>query len=251
MIIIPAIDIMDGRCVRLTRGEKDSRKIYDADPVDAAKQWADAGARRIHVVDLDGAFAGGSRNLAVIEKIAAATGVEIEVGGGIRSAAAVTTLLTIGVSYVVIGTIVVEAPQEAAEIVEANPGKIYIGIDARAGMVATRGWVRTSNRTIAEIAERAEEWKARGIIFTAIERDGELIGPDFDALAEMLEIARVPVIASGGVTTLDDLRRLSGIKGLEGAIVGKALYEGRIDLNDAMSLQAGAKPSGGGGLDLA
>ncbi len=251
MIVIPAIDIMDGRCVRLTRGEKESRKVYDADPVDAAKRWADAGARRIHVVDLDGAFAGGSRNLAVIEKIAAATGVEIEVGGGIRNAEAVTTLIASGVTYVVIGTLVVEEPQVAAEIVEANPGRIYIGIDARAGMVATRGWVRTSNRTIAEVAERAEEWKARGIIFTAIERDGELIGPDFDALGEMLGIARVPVIASGGVTTIDDLRRLAGIKGLEGAIVGKALYEERIDLDDAMSLQASGKPAESGGLDLA
>lgn len=251
MIVIPAIDIMDGKCVRLTRGEKDTRKVYDADPLDAAKRWADAGARRIHVVDLDGAFAGGSKNLAVIERIAASTGVEIEVGGGIRNAEAVRTLVEAGVAYVVIGTIVVEEPQEAAEIVEANPGRVYIGIDARAGMVATRGWVRTSNRTIAEVTERANDWNARGIIFTAIERDGELVGPDFDALAEMMAQSRVPVIASGGVTTLDDIRRLASLKGLEGAIVGKALYEGRIDLDAAMSLQARSKASSSGGIDLA
>lgn len=251
MIVIPAIDIMDGKCVRLTRGEKDSRKIYDADPLDAARRWADAGARRIHVVDLDGAFAGGSKNLAVIERIASSTDVEIEVGGGIRSAEAVRALVESGVAYVVIGTIVVEEPQKAAEIVEANPGRIYIGIDARAGMVATRGWVRTSNRTIAEVTERANDWKARGIIFTAIERDGELIGPDFDAIAEMTNQSHVPVIASGGVTTLDDIRRLAAIKGLEGVIVGKALYEGRIDLDAAMSFQAGNKPPASGGIDLA
>lgn len=251
MIVIPAIDIMDGKCVRLTRGEKETRKVYDADPLDAARRWADAGAKRIHVVDLDGAFAGGSRNLAVIERLAASVSAEIEVGGGIRTEEAVSALVAAGVAYVVIGTIVVEEPQAAAEIVDAHPGRIYIGIDARAGMVATRGWVRTSNRTIAEVVERANEWKARGIIFTAIERDGELVGPDFDAIAEMLTECRVPVIASGGVTTLEDLRRLAAMKGLEGAIVGKALYEGRIDLDAAMSLQATRSGSGAGGLDLA
>lgn len=251
MIVIPAIDIMDGHCVRLTRGEKESRTVYDADPVDAAKRWADAGARRIHVVDLDGAFDGASRNLAAIERIAHEVPVLIQVGGGIRTRSAVETLIGVGVSFVVIGTLVVEDPGKAAEIVEDHPGKIYIGIDARAGMVATRGWVRTSDHTITEVAERANEWKARGIIFTAIERDGELVGPDFDAIEEMLSQAHVPMIASGGVSTLDDIARLAQMKRIEGVIVGKALYEGRIDAKAAIKLQDDVKPSGGGGLDLA
>lgn len=236
MIVIPAIDIIDGNCVRLTRGEKETKKVYDADPAEAARRFVDAGAKRIHVVDLDGAFEGGSKNLQSIARIAK-LGVPIEVGGGIRSYEAVRALIEVGARYIVLGTLVIEDPSLAAEIIEAHPDRIYIGIDARAGLVATRGWERTTERTTDEIAERAAEWKARGIIFTAIERDGELVGPDFEAIEELANDVEVPIIASGGVTTMDDLRELARIGSLEGAIVGKALYEGRIKIDEALAVE--------------
>lgn len=233
MNIIPAIDIMDGKCVRLTRGEKASEKIYENDPVAVAKRWADAGSRRMHVVDLDGAFEGEFRNQKTIESIVKSVDVPVQVGGGIRSAEAVDLLIKMGAAYVIIGTIAVEKPQLAAEIVEKHAGQIYIGIDTRAGQVATHGWVTTSNKDHFELAGRAEEWGARGIVFTAIERDGELVGPDFDAIAELANHTRIPIIASGGVTSVSDLQRLSTNPRVEGAIIGKALYEGTIDLGDA------------------
>lgn len=236
MITIPAVDIMGGKCVRLTRGERDTRKVYDEDPVSVARGWAEAGAKRIHVVDLDGAFEGESRNPEVIERLIKAVDVPIEIGGGIRSAEAVERWLGLGAAYVVIGTVAVEDPQLASEIVESHPGKIYIGIDTRAGAVATRGWITTTDRTHFELAERAAEWKARGVIFTAIERDGELVGPDFDEIEDLAAVCRVPIIASGGVTRLSDLQRLAKIARVEGAIVGKALYEGTISIDDAMKL---------------
>jgi phosphoribosylformimino-5-aminoimidazole carboxamide ribotide isomerase len=236
MIVIPAIDIIEGKAVRLTQGEKDTRKIYDVDPVAVAARWAEAGAKRIHVVDLDGAFDGASKNVATISEIARTVAVPIQVGGGIRTAAAVEALIKAGVDRVVIGTIVVENPSLASDIIEAFPGRVCIGIDARAGMVATHGWVKTSERTIDEILERAAEWRAAAVIFTAIERDGELVGPDFDAIEDVAGKSLVPVIASGGVSRIDDLRRLARIPRLEGAIVGKALYEGRIDLREALSI---------------
>ncbi len=238
MIIIPAIDIMEGRCVRLTQGERGSRKVYDRDPVETARAWEAAGAKRIHVVDLDGAFDGESENLAAIRAIAAAVKVPVEVGGGIRTAEAVATLLESGVSFVVIGTLAVEKPRLASELIEIYRGKIYIGIDARAGMVATHGWARTSTRSVQDVLERAGEWKARGIIFTAIERDGELVGPDFDAISDVASRSEVPVVASGGVTALDDLRKLSAIPHLEGVIVGKALYEGRFTIEEAIAAES-------------
>ena len=219
---------MGGKCVRLTRGEQASQKVYDADPVGAARKWAEAGARRIHVVDLDGAFEGGFRNLDTLAAIVKAVDVPIEMGGGIRSPEAVDRLFEIGVAYIVIGTLAVEKPQLAAEMIEAHPGQIYIGIDTRAGHVMTHGWVTTSGKSYLELAARAAEWKARGIVFTAIERDGEMMGPDFDAIRELTEETALPVIASGGVTTAEDLGKLAAIPRVEGAIVGKALYEGRI-----------------------
>jgi phosphoribosylformimino-5-aminoimidazole carboxamide ribotide isomerase len=240
MIIIPAIDIIEGRCVRLTRGERATRKIYDGDPVDAAKRWADAGAERIHVVDLDGAFDGVSKNLEAIERIAAAVDAPVEVGGGIRDPKAVEAILGAGASFVVIGTLAVERPGTAAEIIESYPGQVYIGIDARAGMVATHGWVKTSERSIVELLDRAAEWGARGVIFTAIERDGELIGPDFEAIESVVAKAKVPIVASGGVSKIEDITRLAAIPRLEGAIIGKCLYEGRVVIEEA--LKAAERP---------
>ena len=234
MIVIPAIDIMSGKCVRLTRGVRETKKTYDQDPVAVARQWAAAGVKRIHVVDLDGAFEGESQNLKVIEQIVKAVDTPIEVGGGIRTAEAVGKLLEIGVSYIVIGTIAVENPQLAADMIEEHSGRIYIGIDTRAGAVSTHGWMTTTEKSHIELMERAEEWGARGIVFTAIERDGEMMGPDFEALRDVAKRSALPVIASGGVTRLSDLEQLSEIERVEGAIVGKALYEGAITLEDAL-----------------
>ncbi|RMH59109.1 MAG: 1-(5-phosphoribosyl)-5-[(5-phosphoribosylamino)methylideneamino]imidazole-4-carboxamide isomerase [Candidatus Hydrogenedentota bacterium] len=234
MLVIPAIDIMNGKCVRLRRGEKDSRKEYSGDPVEQAKRWEDAGAQRIHVVDLDGAFEGTPKHGGLIREIVRAVKVPIEVGGGIRSKDLVRRLLDLGVAYAIIGTLAVEKPDVAAEIVEENPGQIYIGIDTRAGAVATRGWVQTSNDTLEETAERACEWGARGIVFTAIERDGEQVGPDLEAVRALTKRFNIPVIASGGVTHIDDLLSLAKIPNVEGAIVGKALYEQRLDLVEAI-----------------
>lgn len=234
MILIPAIDIMNGKCVRLTRGVKETEKVYDEDPISVARDWAEAGAKRIHVVDLDGAFEGESQNLDVIRQIVKQVDIPIEVGGGIRSREAVGKLLEIGVAYIVIGTIAIEKPQLASEIVEDHSGQIYVGIDTRAGKVATHGWMTTSDKEYMELVERAEEWRARGIIFTAIERDGEMQGPDFELIEELVSKTELPIIASGGVTETQDLTKLSRIKRIEGAIVGKALYEGAIRIDDAL-----------------
>ena len=235
MIVIPAIDIMEGKCVRLTQGERGRVKVYDADPIERAKRWEAQGAERIHVVDLDGAFEGACANIAVIKKIAESVKVPIEVGGGLRDAQSVAGLFEAGASFVVIGTLAIEKSQLAAELIEMFPQKIYVGVDARAGMAATHGWTRTSSRSIQEIVERSEEWRARGIIFTAIERDGELVGPDFEEIEALASKTSLPIIASGGVSNLDDLRRLKAIKGVEGAIVGKALYEEKFSLKEAIS----------------
>lgn len=237
MIVIPAIDIMSGKCVRLTRGVRETKKIYDQDPISVAKQWADFGVRRIHVVDLDGAFEGEGQNLKVIERIVDAVDVPVQVGGGIRTERAVKSLLEAGVSYIVIGTIAVENASLAADLIEDHSGQIYVGVDTRAGNVTTHGWMSTSEQTHFELIERAAEWQARGIVFTAIERDGEMIGPDFEAIEEVAAASELPIIASGGVAKLSDLQKLSEIQKVEGAIVGKALYEGSFTLNDALTVQ--------------
>ncbi|HUW35233.1 MAG TPA: 1-(5-phosphoribosyl)-5-[(5-phosphoribosylamino)methylideneamino]imidazole-4-carboxamide isomerase [Planctomycetota bacterium] len=238
MIVIPAIDIKAGRCVRLVQGAKDSETVYSANPVEVAKQWQEAGAEMIHVVDLDGAFAGKPQNIQVLASIRRAVDVPIEFGGGLRSYADVDVVLKLGVTRAIIGTRAVVSPEWIAELCRRHSGKIAAGIDARDGMVAVEGWTEGSDITAADLARRMAEAGVCAVIFTDIARDGMLTGVNVAAAATLADEVPVPVIASGGVASLDDIRRLRETK-VSGAVIGKALYAGTIDLRDAIEVAAG------------
>ena len=238
MIIIPAIDIKAGRCVRLVQGAKDSETVYSANPVDVAKQWQAAGAEMIHVVDLDGAFAGKPQNIQVLASIRRAVDVPIEFGGGLRSHADVDVVVKLGVARAIIGTRAAISPEWIAELCRRHAGKIAAGIDAREGMVAVEGWTEGSDINAADLARRMAEAGVCAIIFTDIARDGMLTGVNVAATSALADEVPVPVIASGGVASLDDIRRLRETK-VSGAIIGKALYAGTIDLSEAIKVAKG------------
>jgi len=234
MEVIPAIDILEGKCVRLYRGDYDRSQIFSDNPVDVAKKWANLGATRIHVVDLDGAKAGKTTNYKTIEAIAENISIPVQVGGGLRDRTSISQLLDLGVATTIVGTIAVEKPELVKEIIAEFPGKIAIGIDARDGKVATRGWLETSQITAVELAQKFP--RAAAIIYTDIHRDGTLSGVNEAALREMAEAVEIPVIASGGVSGLTDLLSLLAFEpiGVRGVIVGKALYTGDLDLSEAI-----------------
>lgn len=234
MEVIPAIDILEGKCVRLYRGDYDRSQIFSDNPVDVAKKWANLGATRIHVVDLDGAKAGKTTNYKTIEAIAENISIPVQVGGGLRDRTSISQLLDLGVATTIVGTIAVEKPELVKEIIAEFPDKIAIGIDARDGKVATRGWLETSQITAVELAQKFP--RAAAIIYTDIHRDGTLSGVNEAALREMAEAVEIPVIASGGVSGLTDLLSLLAIEpiGVRGVIVGKALYTGDLDLSEAI-----------------
>ncbi len=239
MILIPAIDLKDGNCVRLYQGKAEEKTVYFEDPKDAALNLIKGGAERIHVVDLDGAFAGkdGSPNRRIIGEIASLVPVPIEVGGGIRSLEDARELIELGVRWVILGTVLVKDPEEAKRIAKAFPDQVIAGIDAKGGMVATHGWVEKSTLRATELAGFCEEIGVCSIIYTDIARDGALTGPN---IAETVALARstsLPVIASGGVSSLEDLKRLKEVEkeGIMGVIVGKALYEKRFTLEEAIA----------------
>jgi phosphoribosylformimino-5-aminoimidazole carboxamide ribotide isomerase len=236
MEIIPAIDLLDGKCVRLYQGDYDRSQIFNENPVAVARDFADRGATRLHVVDLDGAKQGKSVNLGAIESIVRAIDIPVEVGGGLRDADSVSNLLDIGVKWAILGTIAVEQPELAEELTQLFPQQIIVGIDAREGKVATRGWLETSNVAATELAQRMAQLGAAAIIYTDIHRDGTLTGPNLDALRELATSIEIPVIASGGVSCLRDLLNLLGLEalGVKGAIVGKAIYTGDVDLREAI-----------------
>ncbi len=239
MDILPAIDLLGGRCVRLFQGDYDQAETFYDDPAIAAAQWLNAGTRWLHLVDLDGAKAGELTNLPAIEAIAQAAqpkGVSIQVGGGVRSRDRISQLLDLGVSRVIVGTVAVEQPDKVANWCSEFPGQVVIGIDARDGNVATRGWLETSTIRAVDLAKKAEAWQAAAIVYTDISRDGTMTGPNKPALREMAEAVDVPVIASGGISSVTDLLSLLAIEsvGVTGAIIGKALYSGAIDLKEAM-----------------
>ena len=240
--LYPAIDLRGGRCVRLLKGDFAAETVYDDDPVRVARSYADAGASWIHVVDLDAARSGEPHNLGVIEAICAAVGCRVQSGGGVRSVEAGGALLGAGVSRVVIGTAAIEHPELVDELATLHPGAVAVGLDVRGRDVATRGWQQGSGVDIVECVHRFAESGAAALIVTQIERDGTLEGPDTDGLTLVLEAGPVPVIASGGVGTLDDLRTLAAIETaggrLGGVIVGKALYEGRFTLSEALAAVA-------------
>lgn len=245
MIVIPAIDIQGGRCVQLRQGVKNSASVYGDDPAAMARRWVDAGARRLHVVDLDGAFAGEPVNAALVAGVVRAAGdVPVQVGGGIRSLEAADKLLSLGVAQVILGTRAITEPQFLREAAQRFPGRVMLGLDARAGRAATAGWDETTAVDAVEFAAGVADLALFAIVFTDIERDGMLSGVNAVATAAVANAAGTPVIASGGVRDLDDIQHLRdlGLKedALLGVIAGSALYEGTLDLESAQRLAAGA-----------
>lgn len=239
MLVIPAIDLKNGACVRLVQGRQADVTVYDEDPVAVARQFAAAGARMIHVVDLDGAFKGGeSPNRAVVKKIVAAVAVPIEFGGGIRSIDDVQELCDAGVARVVLGTLAVESPELLKEMVTRFGEKICVGIDARNGQATTHGWETETRIEATSLAKSVVNLGVQRIIYTDIARDGMLTGPNVEQTVAVARAANVPVTASGGVSSLDDIKRLrdAGEPLLDSVIVGKALYEQKFKLEAALNL---------------
>jgi phosphoribosylformimino-5-aminoimidazole carboxamide ribotide isomerase len=236
MDVIPAIDLLEGRCVRLYQGDYAQSQVFDENPVAAARQWVEQGAPRLHLVDLDGAKAGHPVNLSVIEAIVQAVDVPIQVGGGLRDRQSVANLLATGVQRAILGTVAVEQPDLVAQLCQEFPGQIVVGIDARNGKVATRGWLETSEVLATELAQRMAQLGAAAIIYTDIHRDGTLQGPNMEALRELANAIAIPVIASGGVSSVSDLLSLLALEssGVTGAIVGRAIYTGDVDLKEAL-----------------
>lgn len=242
MILYPAIDLRAGRAVRLEQGDFARETVYDDDPVGVAQAFEEAGAEWIHVVDLDGARTGEPGNPAVVSAIAAAVRCRVQVGGGVRSVAAATTLLDAGAARVVVGTAAVEQPELVHELGASHPGQIAVGLDARGREVAVRGWVEGSGADLLDLAARFEDAGIAALVVTEIGRDGMLVGPDLVQLADVLAGTTLPVIASGGVGSLTDVAALGALvareRRLAGAIVGKALYEGRFTLAEALAAAA-------------
>ena len=236
MEIIPAIDLLDGKCVRLYQGDYSQSQVFDENPVAVAKQWVEQGATRLHLVDLDGAKTGESVNLKSIEAIVQAVPIAVEVGGGLRDRTSVATLLNMGVRWAILGTVAVEKPELVAQLCQEFPDKIIVGIDARNGKVATRGWLETSEVTAQNLAQQMAQMGAAEIIYTDIHRDGTLQGPNLEALRELATNLSIPVIASGGVSSLTDLLSLLALEpiGVRGAIVGRAIYTGDVSLKEAI-----------------
>ncbi len=236
MIIIPAIDLKDGKCVRLLQGKKEEVTVYSDDPASMAKQWEGLGAELLHVVDLDGAFTGEQKNFDSIRAIRDAIDIPIELGGGIRDIKRIEKLIDLGVDRTIIGTSAAKDPGMVKEACKKFPGKVIVGIDAKDGKVAVKGWVEVTELDAIEFAKDMQDAGTAGIIYTDISRDGMLTGPNLDAMAKMVKAVDIPVIASGGVSKLDDIKNLKQIENLWGVITGKALYAGAMDLKEAIEL---------------
>lgn len=237
MEIIPAIDLMNGQVVRLAEGERDAVTVYGDSPEAMITTFADAGATWIHVVDLDGAFEGGPKQTEIIERLVAAAhtrSVRIQVGGGVRTRAHIERLLALGVDRVVVGTLAVKDPALVATACAEHPGKITVAIDARDGMVAVAGWTETSTISAEQLARDAATWGAGALLFTDVSRDGMQVGANGEATAALQATVDIPVIASGGIGTLDHLRELR-TKNIRAAVLGRALYEGNFTLHEALS----------------
>src|SRR5487761_2455156 len=240
MLIIPAIDLKDGNCVRLKQGEMEGATVFSDDPAAMAKHWLAQGARRLHLVDLNGAFAGKPKNEAAVRSIIAAVGddVPVQLGGGIRDLETIERYLDIGVTYIIIGTAAVKVPGFLHEACDAFPGHIMVGLDAKGGKVAVDGWSKLTGHDVGDLAKRYEDYGVEAIIYTDIGRDGMLTGVNIEATVELAQPLHVPVIASGGITNLDDVRRLCEVEGegITGAITGRAIYEGTLDFAAAQAL---------------
>lgn len=238
MLIIPAIDLKDGQCVRLRQGRMEDSTVFDADPVSVAARWVEAGARRLHLVDLNGAFAGTPVNGDIVRAIARRyPDLPIQIGGGIRSADTIEAYLRSGVQWVIIGTKAVKEPAFVGEMCKAFSGHIVVGLDAKDGWVATDGWAEVSNIQAVELAQRFAEDGVAAIVYTDIARDGMMQGVNIEATVRLAQASRIPVIASGGVTNMQDIHQLQAVadQGILGAITGRAIYEGTLDVAKAQA----------------
>ncbi|SFM46993.1 1-(5-phosphoribosyl)-5-[(5-phosphoribosylamino)methylideneamino] imidazole-4-carboxamide isomerase [Ectothiorhodospira mobilis] len=243
MLVIPAIDLKEGKCVRLRQGRMDDSTVFSDDPLEVAGRWVEAGARRLHLVDLDGAVSGRPRNAGIIGRIVEQfPDLAVQVGGGIRDDDTVQVYLDAGVQWVIIGTKAVTAPHFVNDLCLEFPGHIIVGLDARDGKVAIDGWSKLSHHEVTDLARHFEQDGVAGIIFTDISRDGMMQGVNVDSTVNLARAVNVPVFASGGVTSMEDIRRLCAVaeEGIAGAIVGRALYEGSIDLAEAQALADGS-----------
>ena len=239
MLIIPAIDLKDGQCVRLRQGLMDDSTVFSDDPVAMARKWVDAGCRRLHLVDLNGAFAGEPVNGEVVTAIVAAyPDLPVQIGGGIRSLETIEHYVKAGVSYVILGTKAVKEPAFVAQACAAFPGKVIVGLDAKDGLVATDGWAEVSEVRATDLAKQFESAGVSAIVYTDIARDGMMQGVNVEATVAMAQASSIPVIASGGITNLDDIKGLLAVadQGICGAITGRALYEGTLDVAEAQRL---------------
>lgn len=247
MMIIPAVDIKNGKCVRLVQGRMEDETVFSNDPAAMARQWADAGAELIHVVDLDGAFEKSPRNLDAVKNIIDTVDTPIQLGGGIRTERTVKTLLDMGVKRVIIGTEAINNPEWVMQISRRFPGQVVIGIDARNGRVAIEGWTETTHTQAVDLAKRFEDCGVAAINFTDIYRDGMQTGPNIAETGRLAEAISIPVVASGGVATIDDIKNLLPLEkvGVTGVITGKALYSGTLDFRQALALVQSAKHAGG------
>ncbi|WP_439272992.1 1-(5-phosphoribosyl)-5-[(5-phosphoribosylamino)methylideneamino]imidazole-4-carboxamide isomerase [Pseudochrobactrum sp. HB0163] len=243
MILFPAIDLKDGECVRLKLGDMNQSTVYNTDPAAQAKAFEDQGFEWLHVVDLNGAFAGESVNGAAVEAILRATGNPVQLGGGIRTLEHIEAWLSRGLSRVILGTVAVRDPQLVIEACKKFPGKVAVGIDAKGGKVAVEGWAEASELGVIELAQKFEGAGVAAIIYTDIDRDGILAGINWPSTLALAEAVSIPVIASGGLASMDDIHRMTkpDARKLEGAISGRALYDGRIDPAEALALLRAAK----------
>jgi len=235
MIIYPAVDIKDGKCVRLLQGRFSDVTVYSDNPLDMAKKWEEAGAEYLHVVDLDGARTGKSKNSDIIAEIAAAVKMPVQLGGGIRSMETIEDYLSKGIQRVILGTSAVKDPEFVKIALEKYGERVVIGIDAKDGIVAIEGWEKTSDFTAVDFARKMVELGARTIIYTDIAQDGTLNGPNLKSMKEMIDSVEAEIIASGGVGSLQDIKNLKEINA-QGVIVGKALYTGAVDLKEAIKI---------------
>ncbi len=240
MLIIPAIDLKDGQCVRLKQGEMDSATVFSAEPAEMAKKWLASGARRLHLVDLNGAFAGKPVNEPAIKAITDVVGddIPVQLGGGIRDLETIERYLDDGITYVIIGSAAVKTPGFLHDACNAFPGHIIVGLDAKDGKVAVDGWSKVTGHDVIDLAKRFEGYGVESVIYTDIGRDGMLSGVNIEATVKLAQALTIPVIASGGVTNLDDVRNLCAVEseGIEGVITGRAIYEGTLDFAAAQKL---------------
>ena len=239
MIVIPAIDLIEGQCVRLFQGKRDAVTTYSNDPGSIAKRWQSFGAQIIHIVDLDGAFTGSQANLDAIRAIRLSVEIPLQVGGGIRNTESITKLFSLGIERVIIGTAAIEDREFLKTSCGKYPGRVLIGIDAKDGKVAVKGWKEVTSLDVRQIAGSLEDAGAAGIIYTDIARDGTLSGPNVEAIRKMVESVKLPVVAAGGVSNMEDIKNLMEINNLWGVITGKAIYSGSLDLKEAIKLAMG------------